>query len=238
MSTMSLASPSPLSVLPPLPMLPGRLPASLDGVIFDCDGVLIDSREANAEYYNRILSALGLPPLTVEQEAYTYMATVDESLAHITPVELQGRLPDICRKSVNYMRDIMPLVRLEDGILDFLRFLSGRGVRCAVHTNRSSGMAVVVDTFDLHRYFDPVVTAVTVRPKPAPDGVQYVLQQWQAAPEKVLFVGDSLNDAQAALRGGVYFAAYRNPDLQAHLCVENYTELEKALLAGPLQHGS
>lgn len=221
-----------------LPMLPGRVPAALGGVIFDCDGVLIDSREANAEYYNRILEALGLPPLTAEQESYTYMATVDEALAHITPLDLQARLPEICRKSVNYMRDIMPLIRLEDGILDFLRFLSARGVRCAVHTNRSSGMAVVVDTFNLHQYFDPVVTAVITKPKPAPDGVQYILRQWQIAPESVLFVGDSLNDSQAALRGGVYFAAYRNPALQANLCVENYFELEKSLLDGPLRHNA
>lgn len=219
-----------------LPMLAGCLPATLSGVIFDCDGVLIDSREANAEYYNRILAALGLPPLTVEQEAYTYMATVDESLAHITPAALQSRLPEVCRTSVNYMRDIMPLIRLEEGILDFLRFLVARGVRCAVHTNRSSGMAVVVDTFDLHQYFEPVVTAVIATPKPAPDGVHYILRQWQVAPETVLFVGDSMNDAQAALRGGVYFAAYRNAALPANLRVESYPELEKSLLDGPLQN--
>ncbi|MEG2173826.1 MAG: HAD hydrolase-like protein, partial [Desulfovibrionaceae bacterium] len=159
-----------------LQTLCGQVPAQLAGVIFDCDGVLIDSREANAEYYNRILRALNLPDLTEEQEAYTYMATVSESLAHITPVELQGRLPEICQKNVNYMRDIMPLIRLETGIMDFLTFLIERGVRCAVHTNRSSGMAVVVDAFKLRRYFDPVVTAVMVKPKPAPDGVRYILQ--------------------------------------------------------------
>lgn len=219
-------------------MLPGRIPSTLAGVIFDCDGVLIDSREANAEYYNRILAAMNLPPLTAEQEAYTYMATVNEALDHITPAELRGRLPDICRKSVNYMRDIMPLVRLEAGIMEFLTFLQGRGVRCAVHTNRSNGMAVVVDTFNLHAYFSPVVTAVTVKPKPAPDGVYYVLREWQVPPEQVLFVGDSLNDSQAALSGGVYFAAYRNPDLPAHIAVNTYGELENVLLDGPLQHSA
>lgn len=223
------------SVLSPLPMQPGTLPSRLSGVIFDCDGVLIDSRAANAEYYNRVLAALNLPPLTDEQEAYTYMATADEALAYITPVELQPRLQDICRNQVNYMRDIMPLIRLEDGLLDFLHFLKGRGLRCAVHTNRSGGMAVVVDTFGLHPYFDPVVTALTVKPKPSPEGVHYIMQHWQAAPETLLFVGDSHNDAQAALSGGVYFAAYRNSDLQANLQVQSYPELEKALLNGPLQ---
>lgn len=212
------------------PTLPGRVPPVLSGVIFDCDGVLIDSRAANAEYYNRILAAMDLPPLTVEQEAYTYMATVNQSLEYITPRHMWDKLPEICSKSVNYMRDIMPLVRLEKGVLDFLKFLTGRGVRCAVHTNRSSGMAVVMDTFALHKYFYPVVTAVMVKPKPEPDGVHFVLNAWKIPPKEVLFVGDSPNDAYAALRGGVYFAAYSNPDLPANIQVDNFGALEKELL--------
>ena len=37
-------------------------PNGLGGVIFDCDGVIIDSRPANGVYYNRILAHFGLPP--------------------------------------------------------------------------------------------------------------------------------------------------------------------------------
>ena len=37
------------------------------GVIFDCDGVLIDSREANIAYYDYLRSYVGLPPLPKEQ---------------------------------------------------------------------------------------------------------------------------------------------------------------------------
>lgn len=43
----------------------GKLfPHGLTGIIFDCDGVMIDSRAANAIFYNKVLAALGLPPLT------------------------------------------------------------------------------------------------------------------------------------------------------------------------------
>lgn len=215
-------------------LLPGEVPRTLKGVIFDCDGVLIDSRTANAEYYNRVLKALKLPPLTEEQEAFTYMATADEALQSITPPALHARLPEICNGQVNYMRDIMPLIQLEQGVMDFLKFLRQHKVHCAVHTNRSGGMAVVIDTFDLASYFQPVVTALTVQPKPSPDGVRYILDAWHAAPEEVLFVGDSLNDAQAALGGGVYFAAYRNPQLMANVNVGSFEQLTGLLQAGPL----
>ena len=71
----------------------GRLfPHGLTGIIFDCDGVMIDSRAANAIFYNKVLAALGLPPLTPEQDAYTFMATARQALEYIVP-----RLPGISR---------------------------------------------------------------------------------------------------------------------------------------------
>ena len=36
-------------------------------IIFDCDGVLIDSFDANMRYYSRIKEQLGLSPLTEER---------------------------------------------------------------------------------------------------------------------------------------------------------------------------
>ena len=36
------------------------------GVVFDCDGVLFDSRDVNRHYYNHILGALGLEPMSPE----------------------------------------------------------------------------------------------------------------------------------------------------------------------------
>jgi len=38
----------------------------IEVVIFDCDGVLFDSREANTVFYNHILSEFQLPPMTEE----------------------------------------------------------------------------------------------------------------------------------------------------------------------------
>ena len=56
--------------------LAGKLfPQGIGGVIFDCDGVIIDSRATNGIYYNRILEHFGLPPMTPEKERYSFMAT-------------------------------------------------------------------------------------------------------------------------------------------------------------------
>ena len=71
----------------------GKLfPHGLTGIIFDCDGVMIDSRAANAIFYNKVLAALGLPPLTPEQDAYTFMATARQALEYIVPPEMHQRM--------------------------------------------------------------------------------------------------------------------------------------------------
>ena len=69
--------------------MPGRdTPASspgcgvrpVRGLVFDCDGVLFDTRDVNRFYYNHILEKLGLAPMTAEEEDYSFMHTVDVSL--------------------------------------------------------------------------------------------------------------------------------------------------------------
>lgn len=213
---------------------PVPLPRPLRGIIFDCDGVILDSRAANERYYNLILEALGLPPMTPEQEAYTYMATVHQSLEHIVPRHMQHNISEVHKKNVNYQRDILPLIRLEPGLTEFLRWVQGMGIRMAIHTNRFSGMPAVLDAFDLYAYFEPVVTAAMVRPKPDPEGTLHILECWNMTRRDVLFVGDSLNDALAARAGGVSFAAYRNPALDATVKVDSFASLADALRAGCL----
>lgn len=197
----------------------------VSGVIFDCDGVMVNSREANAEFFNRILKILGLAPLTVEQEAYSFMATVDQVLKSIIPAQYQASLPKICKEDVNYIRDIMPLITLEEGFVDFLDFLSGKNIRCAVHTNRFDSMETVINMFNLQKYFDPVVTTALVKPKPAPDGIYYILDKWQMPKEQVIFIGDSLTDAQASAGAGVFFVAYCGEKLQSKTHVQSYKNL-------------
>ena len=208
----------------------GKLfPHGLTGIIFDCDGVMIDSRAANAIFYNKVLAALGLPPLTPEQDAYTFMATARQALEYIVPPEMHQRMYEVVRTEVIYSRDIVPLLQIYPGYREFLELAHSHGMRLAVHTNRTAeGMQRVLDFLALPSYFNPVVTATEAAPKPAPDGVRLILEQWGADPEQVLFVGDSPNDQKAA--AGVVFAAFGG-ELQGPLAAAGYDEL-----AGLLQN--
>ena len=213
------------------------LPGHIAGVVFDCDGVLIDSRIANMSYYNRIRAIGGLGPMTPDEEDYAHMHSVRETLVRIFPQEMHERLKEFA-KNVDYERDILPLVHPEPGLHACLETLRACGLRLAIFTNRGSGMGVVLDSFNLRPYFDLVMTVADVKAKPAPDGLLRIAESWKRPPENLIFVGDSLLDAMAAEAARVCFLAYRNPRLQAQGHVESLAELEQSLLEISLESSS
>lgn len=210
----------------------GLFPQGLGGVIFDCDGVIIDSRAANDQYYNRILAHFGLPPMTPEQERFSFMATARQALEHILPDELHGQIDHVTSEVVVYRRDILPLLRLCEGFREMVGWLHAHGVRMAVDTNRTHiGMQTVLDIFGLPPYFNPVVAADTpgILPKPSPQGPEHILAAWGLPPERALFVGDSSHDGRAAGGAGIPFASFGNEELAGDIVVMDYAALRAAL---------
>ncbi len=201
---------------------------NISGVIFDCDGVLVNSSASNRAYYNGILAFFGIPPLTPEEEEYAFMATVDQALQRFLPAPLHARL-DEAKKSLDYTGLIMPLIKLEDGLLDFLRLLMSKDIARGIHTNRTTGMKKIMDLFDLHPYFDPVITAdMGITPKPDPAGVVHILGKWNIRPERALFIGDSTGDALTAKNAGVNFVAFGNKKIVSDIHMSSFMELSRA----------
>ncbi len=196
------------------------------GVVFDCDGVLFDSRDVNRHYYNHILLALGLAPMSVEDEDYVFMHTVDTSLARIIPPELMPRAAAV-QGHMTY-DDFIERMIPEPGLVELLQSLESLGVRMAVNTNRKNSMELVLERFGLTRFFCPVMTAAKVaRPKPDPEGLRRIVEDWGLPVQKLSYLGDSSVDQETTIRAGVPFWAYRNPALQAQLHVDSFHELRQ-----------
>lgn len=194
------------------------------GIIFDCDGVLFDSREVNRAYYNGILERLGLPPMSPPAEEYAYMHTVDQALAFLVPAPLLPKAHAL-REHMTYAQFIDRMIP-EPGIHALVETLHRLGLRLAINTNRRSSMELVLQRFGMEGLFHPVVTAAMVtHPKPHPEGLERILAAWGLAPDAVAYVGDSALDAQAAQAAGVPLWAYRHPELPARLHVDSFHEL-------------
>ena len=213
--------------------LSALFPMGLSGLIFDCDGVLVDSCGANVGYYNRLLAEFGLPPMPEAHEEYVQMASAEQAFEFLFTPEQRKLLPDIFKR-LPYNDITLPLLEPEPGLKEMLLALHGRGVRLAVHTNRREGIWDVLRKFGIDTVFDPVMNAVNALPKPSPDGVYKILAAWKVPAGTVGFLGDSRSDAEAAAGAGVPLIAYRSEKLAAAVHADSFPELQKVLLSLPL----
>ncbi|NDY55907.1 HAD-IA family hydrolase [Desulfovibrio sulfodismutans] len=202
--------------------------SAVRGVVFDCDGVLVDSLDANRMYYNLIRERMGLLSMTPEEEEYVHAHSVTKSMARIIPPERLEEAEAI-RRGFDY-RDIMPYVYLEPGLRELLVLLRQKNVRMGILTNRTNTMDLVLETFDLSLFFYPVVTAGRIsHPKPCPEGLHRILAAWELSASQVAYIGDTALDERAARAAGVTFWAYKNPALLAAMHIPNYDSLRQCL---------
>ena len=199
--------------------------ARVRGVIFDCDGVLFDSKEVNRRYYNALRLALGLPKLSESELEYAHMQTVSKALDRIIPRDRMGEMHEV-RKKLSYKKYI-PYLQPAGGLYEFLDTLRARGIRMAVNTNRLDTMERILDRFDLSMYFFPVITSAKVAfAKPHPEGINAILKVWKLGRDEVRYIGDSKVDEITATRAGVRFWAYDNEKLMAHRHVSDFWALK------------
>jgi HAD superfamily hydrolase (TIGR01509 family) len=193
-------------------------------IIYDCDGVIIDSRRSNEAFYNTILAHFGLSPLTPEQLDLVHSSTAQQSIDHLfrgTPWLDQAQ--DFQRRIDN--APFLALIRPEPHIREVLMRLRP-AFHTAVATNRGKSLAPVLRTLELDNLFDMTVSSYDVsRPKPHPECLQKILSRFRVEPEAALYIGDSEVDRQVALAAGVPLAAYKNAKLQATYHLQDHLEL-------------
>jgi len=205
-------------------LLRNKAIAGLKGIIFDCDGVLFDSRDVNIKYYNMIKDALGLSPMNKEEEEYVHMHSVMESLCFIVPEELHSKLSE-ARQRITY-KTLIPYMRMEDGLLSLLQFLKQKKIACSIFTNRTTTMEVVLEYFNLVHYFNCVISASSVAcSKPHPEGIFKILRRWNLSARDVVFIGDSDLDQKAASLSRITFWSFKNQDLQADMYIPDFNTL-------------
>ncbi|HDQ41950.1 MAG TPA: HAD family hydrolase [Desulfonatronum sp.] len=200
----------------------------LRGLVLDCDGVILDSFQANTVFYNTLRKAVGLGPMSPEDEAFVHSHAVFTSLRRVIPAEFHDRMESIKQK-MNYA-ELMPYLRLEPGLESFLQMARSRGLRLGIFTNRTDTMEFILDYYKLSRFFDRVETAATVTfPKPHPEGLHKILHSWNFNRKEIAFVGDSAVDEQTAATAGVEFWAYKNEKLRRRLFVPDFYVLRQWL---------
>ena len=192
-------------------------------IIFDCDGVLFDSREANRAYYNQLLARFACPPMDEAELDFVHAHNVTDSVSHIfrNHPQVRQEAVDRYRTELDYSPFLQHMI-MEPDLLEFLRLIKPR-YRTAISTNRTSTMPMILDIFQLRPWFDQVVTALDVpRPKPAPDGLRLILDHFGLEVDEAIYIGDSQVDRDHTRSMGMELIAFKNHALAAEYHVDSF----------------
>ena len=193
-------------------------------VIFDCDGVMFDSRQANIHFYNHLLSRFGLQAMTEDQVDYVHMHTADDSILHIFAGTPYIEEAQAYRWEMDYTPFIEHMI-IEPELKDVLRSLKP-AFGLAVATNRSNTIGMVLERSGLMEYFDIVVSSLDVKnPKPHPEALLKILTFFSITSHQALYIGDSAVDRETASAASVPFVAYKNRSLEADFHAERMADI-------------
>nr|AXL06116.1 phosphoglycolate phosphatase [uncultured bacterium] len=180
------------------------LTPSKQAVIFDLDGVIVDSfavmSEAFAVAYAEVV---GDGPAPFEQYR-RHLGRYFPDIMRIMGLPLEMEEPFV-RESYR----LADQVTVFDGMVELLLTLRVRGLRLAVATGKSGPRArSLLDRLGMLPFFAHVIGSDEVaRPKPAPDIVRHALDLLDVAPEAAVMVGDAPTDLASAQGAGVASAA-------------------------------
>jgi phosphoglycolate phosphatase len=201
-------------------------PRKVRCVIYDCDGVLFDSLEANTKLYNDLCVSVGRIPLREEEIQYVHSHTVYEAIHFIF-----GREDDLEKKALEAikqvdLRNYIVYLKMEPHLFEALEKLKENGILRVINTNRTTSMEHIMERFNLRPYFEMVVTALDVKnPKPHPESIEKIIAALQLKKKEAVFVGDSYVDKQTAESSGVTFIAYKNREIANDLFIEDHLDL-------------
>jgi pyrophosphatase PpaX len=180
------------------------------GVLFDLDGTLADTVELILICFRHTVKK--------HQGRELPDATFLRGIGTPLPVQLRGLARDdgeheaMRQTYVSYQREIHDsMVRPFPGVASVLRTLRSSGTPVGIVTSKAAGIARrTMEVCGIHESVDLVVCGDEVRwGKPHPEPVLKAMAglRLDAAPERVLFVGDSTHDLQAGRAAGTRTAA-------------------------------
>lgn len=185
----------------------------IDLIIYDLDGTLIDSAPDLALAVDDVLDTMNLPPAGLERVrdwvGNGSRRLIERALLHARAFGTEG--PD--------------RAQLDDALALFMQFYEQRmlsntfcypGVIDCLEAQRARGIAQALVTNKPSRFIDPLLEAMGLEgffthtlggealpeKKPDPAPLLHVARALDIAPERVLMIGDSRSDIEAARAAG------------------------------------
>ena len=218
-----------------------KFPKKLQCVIFDMDGVIIDSEEIHKKAYYETFKNLGVE---VSEELYKTMtgsSTINafqKLVNHFNLNDIPEELVLQKRKCyVNYFEND-PTLSMVNGVKELIQFLYKQNLTLVLASSSAMvNINRVFSRFDLNQYFTAKISGADLTAsKPHPEIFEKAAILGGVSKEHCIVIEDSDNGIKAANDAGIFVVGYENPLVSdqtlkdANLIIRDYNILKKYMI--------
>ncbi|WP_395091983.1 HAD family hydrolase [Vaginella massiliensis] len=208
----------------------------LKAVLFDMDGVIVDTEPLHTKAYYRVFDELGIDMTPEYFATCTGESTKNVFAKVIRDFNLPNLEEELVRRKRAYFKSIFEHdeeFALLPGVEDLFKVYQNHGIQMVLASSASMNtINWVFEKFDIGKYFLAKVSGdELMESKPNPEIFEIGAKFFDHDKSNCMVIEDSTNGFLAAKGAGIFCAAYRskNTHLQdysiANIIVDKYEEL-------------
>ncbi|MDE1825671.1 MAG: HAD-IA family hydrolase [Candidatus Micrarchaeota archaeon] len=204
----------------------------IKAIIFDIDGVLLDSQKANGAFFQNVLGDSGYKRPEKRQAYKVFNRTLMDGLRILSKEKSKSKLKKLWLKARSFPYPLN-LARIPKGEISAIEKLSG-SYKLGIATSRVRTGVVKLRAIGLpYDKFGVVVTFEDYKhPKPHPEPLLLTAKKLGVKPCNCIYVGDQHTDMQAAHAAGMRFILYSKKRLKgADMAVSTFPGLLASIKA-------
>lgn len=210
---------------------------SLKAVLFDMDGVIVDTEPLHRKAYFKTFNELGIDVSEDLYTSFTGASTKRVCEILINQFNLTQTYEEIAKTKRDYFKeyfyndegfDLIP------GVKQLIEHYYENGITLILASSATMNtINMVFEKFELDQYFSGKISGADLKEsKPHPEVFLLAAEMAPESVENCMVIEDSTNGILASHRANIFCAAYRSPHSKnqdytlANIVVADYVELE------------
>lgn len=204
----------------------------IKAVIFDIDGVLLDSFEANLKFFQDLMLKTGYPAPTREEFPAFFHLSMYDAIKALTGSNSEAEIKRIFDIGEGWDVDYdVSLLNLPEGTEEVIKILSEDYLLGIVTSRIRSSVYEAPQLAHLQNYFKVAVAYEdTVNHKPDPEPLLLAASKLGVKPKECIYIGDVENDIKAARAAGMKVIIYSKESfVEADACTFLFSDLARLI---------
>ncbi|WP_288458654.1 HAD family phosphatase [uncultured Chryseobacterium sp.] len=209
----------------------------LKAVLFDMDGVIVDTEPLHRKAYFKTFNDLGIDVSEELYASFTGASTKRVCDTLIQEFNLKQTYEEIAKTKRDYFKEYFyndEEFDLISGVRELIQHYYDNRIKLILASSATmTTINMVFEKFELERYFGGKISGADLKEsKPHPEVFLLAAEMANEPVENCMVIEDSTNGILASHRANIFCAAYRSPHSKnqdytlANIVVSDYAELE------------